>query len=382
MKRISLLGATGSIGKSCQDVLRIYPHEMQLHSCCCQTRWQEMAAVCQEFKPAFAVICDTRLRETYDASQFPRETKVLFGADAIADLASHPDVDIVVSAIVGAAGLRGSYEAVRAGKTLAIANKETMVIAGSIIMARALETGTKLLPVDSEHSAIFQCLNSGKSNEVERIILTASGGPFREHPKEKFCDITPAQALDHPTWNMGPKITIDSATMMNKALEVIEARWLFNLLPGQIEVAIHPQSIIHSMVEFQDGSIIAQMSPPDMRLPIQYALTYPDRKPGVAKRMDWTRSFHLDLIPPDLEKFPCLALGFEVTKSGGITGAVLNAANEIAVDRFLKSEIPFHHIERLCRDVLNHSHQNNQPTLDELIKADSWTRQEAISWKL
>jgi 1-deoxy-D-xylulose-5-phosphate reductoisomerase len=238
------------------------------------------------------------------------------------------------------------------------------------------------LPVDSEHSAIFQALHAGKSHEVRRVILTSSGGPFRGRSRKELIDVTPELALKHPTWQMGPKITIDSATLMNKALEVIEARWLFQLEPDQVEVVIHPESVVHSMVEFVDGSVIAQISPPDMRLPIQYALTYPDRAPGAGERLDLGRSFSLNFEPPDRETFPSLDIGFEVMRRGGTSGAVLNAANEAAVARFLDGEIGFLDISRVCRAILDHHCYDARPTLDALWDVDRWARREVKRWRL
>jgi 1-deoxy-D-xylulose-5-phosphate reductoisomerase len=247
-------------------------------------------------------------------------------------------------------------------------------------MDLAARRNADLIPVDSEHSAIFQALAAGGRNEVERVVLTASGGPFRDFTRQQMAEVTVEQALAHPTWNMGPKITIDSATMMNKALEIIEARWLFDLDPLQIQVMIHPQSIVHSLVEFKDGSVMAQLSPPDMRLPIQFALDYPERLSGVAERLDWTQAFELKFYPPDPERFPALALGHEVASVGGTAGAVLNAANEAAVQAFLTGRIRFNEIVAACRAVLDHHHFDPQPTLDQLTQLDVWARQEVLRW--
>jgi 1-deoxy-D-xylulose-5-phosphate reductoisomerase len=286
-------------------------------------------------------------------SDLPDGTEVLLGPEGLAQLAADSETDVVVSAIVGVAGLAGTWAAVQAGKTVALANKETLVVAGPLVMRAARERKATLLPVDSEHSAIFQALTNARSPEVRRVVLTASGGPFRGRSRRQLSSVTPEDALRHPTWRMGPKITIDSATMMNKALEVIEARWLFDLRPDQIEVIIHPESVIHSFVEFVDGSVLAQLSPPDMRLPIQFALTYPDRVPGPARKLDWRQLSALTFEQPDHETFPSLQLGYEVATRGGTCGAVLNAANETAVDRFLAGELPFLDIARACRAVLN-----------------------------
>lgn len=382
MKRIAVLGSTGSIGTSCLDVLKAQSTAMSPIALTTHRRWKELAAQCHDCRPEVAVIADATISAEVDRSAFPSSTELLFGEEAVASVARRSDIDVVVSGIVGAAGLRGTWAAVEAGKVVAFANKETLVVAGPLMMEFARQTGATLLPVDSEHSAVFQSLASGRKNEVKRIILTASGGPFREWSAEQIASVTTEQALAHPTWNMGPKITIDSATMMNKSLEIIEARWLFDLPVEQIDVVIHPQSIIHSMVEYVDGSVIAQLSPPDMRLPIQYALTWPERTPGVARKMDFRQNWNLTFSPPDLDRFPALRLGFEVAGRGGTSGAVLNAANEVAVDRFLKHELAFSQIPRLCRSILDAHQFEAHPTLDLLLEMDRWARQEALRWNL
>jgi 1-deoxy-D-xylulose-5-phosphate reductoisomerase len=296
-------------------------------------------------------------------------------------MVSDPAVDVVVTAIVGAAGLAGTWLALEAGKTVAVANKETLVMAGPLVMDLARRRHADILPVDSEHSAVFQAMQAGRRGEIRRIVLTASGGPFRGKKTADLADVTAAEALRHPTWRMGPKITVDSATLMNKALEIVEARWLFDLEPEQIEVIIHPESIIHSFVEFTDGSVLAQLSPPDMRLPIQYALTYPERVSGPARRVNWAELGTFRFEQPDRETFPALDLGFEVARRGGTCGAVLNAANEAAVGLFLSGELRFLDIPRACRDVLNHHHYSNRPSLAELNAIDRWARQEVVRWK-
>lgn len=381
MNRIALLGATGSIGTSTLDVLRAHASRLRLHAVSAHRDWKKLAGICQEFRPAVAILAAEELRGQVDESLFPRETQVCFGAEEITQVAADDAVDTVVAAIVGAAGLASSYAAARAGKRLAIANKETLVVAGPLIVAAARESGAELLPVDSEHSAIFQALQAGRREEVAKIVLTSSGGPFRGKPREMVAQATPAEALNHPTWNMGPKITIDSATLMNKALEVIEARWLFNLQADQIEVVVHPQSIVHSLVEFQDGSVLAQLSPPDMRLPIQYALSYPERWAAVAPRMNFSESCTLDFTPPDLETFPALQLGFEVAQAGGTAGAVLNACNEVAVSRFLENDISFYDIEQACREILDRHPFSSNPTFEDLVALDDWARKETILWQ-
>ncbi len=310
----------------------------------------------------------------------PPGVEVLCGEAGLCQAVSADDVDVVLAGIVGSAGVRSAWAALEAGKTLALANKETLVVAGPLVTRLAKRRGTALLPVDSEHSAIFQCLQAGRREEVRRVVLTASGGPFRQHTREELRHVTVEEALAHPTWDMGPKITIDSATMMNKALEIIEARWLFDLQPEQIGVVVHPQSVAHSLVEFVDGSVIAQLSPPDMKLPIHYAFTYPRRKPSIAAKLDWTTAFSLDFEPPDFERFPALELGLEVARTGGTCGAVVNAANEAAVSAFLGGELAFHEIVPACRRVLENHQYDPNPSLEQLLDLDTWARQEVARW--
>jgi 1-deoxy-D-xylulose-5-phosphate reductoisomerase len=327
-----------------------------------------------------AVLTDPQAARGLDRSQFPRETELCIGPEAVAEIAAARDVDVVVSAIVGAAGLQGTWSAVKAGKVVALANKETLVVAGPLVMALARQTGATLLPVDSEHSAIFQALAGGRTTEIERIVLTASGGPFRGRSLKDLETVTRDDALAHPTWRMGPKITIDSATLMNKALEVIEARWLFDVPPERIEVVVHPESMIHGFVEFRDGSVLAQLSPPDMRLPIQYALTWPERVPGPARKLDWRAMGRWQFEPPDRATFPAIDLGYDAARRGGTAGAVLNAANEAAVAAFLDQKIPFLDIVRLVRAAVEAHDIQADPTLDGLLAADAWARQEVTRW--
>jgi len=381
MNRIAVLGSTGSIGTSCLEVARALKDRVRVAAMTAHSSWETLARQVREFAPQKAVLGDPGLRELLPPDAFPRETALAFGPQAIEEVAASPEIDTVISGIVGAAGLRGTWAAVDAGKRVGIANKETLVVAGPLIMELARRRGATLIPVDSEHSAVFQALHSGQPREVRRIILTASGGPFRKLSRKDLEQVTPERALAHPTWNMGPKITIDSATLMNKALEVIEAKWLFDLNVEQIEVVVHPQSIVHSMVEFVDGSVIAQLSPPDMKLPIQYALTYPERTDGVSPRMDWREQMCLEFEPPDLDRFPALGLGFEVARRGGTCGAVLNAANEIAVSRFLANDLPFCEIPRACRAVLDAHNFDPSPTLPELFRQDAWAREEMRLWR-
>ncbi len=380
MKRIAVLGSTGSIGTSCLDVIRHHGDRMQAVGLTACRQWKMLADQAAEFHPRRIAIADEKLQGEIPPSAL-NGTEVLFGSEGVEQIASDPEVDVVVAGIVGAAGLKGTWAAVEAGKTVGLANKETMVVAGPLVNALAARTGATIIPVDSEHSAIHQALQCGGRNEVRRVVLTASGGPFRGKSRHELADVTPAKALAHPTWDMGKKITIDSATMMNKALEVIEAKWLFGLRDDQIGVVVHPQSVVHSFVEYVDGSVVAQLSPPDMRLPIQYALTWPERIDGISPRLDWTKSWNLTFEPPDEDAFPALGLGRECAAKGGSCGAVLNAANEVAVERFLAGDIAFLEIPAACRAVLASHDYDPTPSLDELFRFDAWARQEARRWR-
>jgi len=303
--------------------------------------------------------------------------EVVTGERGLRQIASATEVDIVVSAAVGAAGLEPTYSAVAAGKMVALANKEAMVLAGELLCKTASRTGARVIPVDSEHSAVDQCLRSGEHGEVRRLILTASGGPFRETPLEQFGRITPEEALKHPTWRMGKRITMDSATLMNKGLEVIEARWLFNIPPEKIDIMVHPQSVVHSMVEFVDGSVIAQLGTADMRQPIQYALTYPERLPSPVASLDWTAVPRLDFAPPDRQKFPCIGLAYRAIEMGGTAPAVLNAADEVVVEAFLDKKIPFSVIPQIIAATLDAHDVQPAQDLESIMKADAWARYEA-----
>ncbi len=378
-KRISILGATGSIGQSTLDVVR-QTDGLSVYAISGHSRLDMLVEAAKEFQPKYLVATCESTAGAFDFSGVPDGTEVLIGQSHVDEIASDPEVDVVVAAIVGVAGLPGTMAAVKAGKTVALANKETLVVAGQLITDLAAKSGSKILPVDSEHSAIFQALQAGKPGEVSRLILTASGGPFRDFSSQDLKTVTVEQALAHPTWQMGDKISIDSATMMNKALEVIEARWLFGMPADQIEVVVHPQSIIHSMVEFVDHSTVAQLSPPDMRLPIQYALSWPDRIAGVSPKLDLSRPQTLEFIPPNVDRFPALALGFEVAARGGTSGAVLNAANESAVAAFLNRELSFTDIASACRQILEQHEFIANPNLEQLMACDQWARQELNRW--
>lgn len=381
MNRVAVLGSSGSIGTSSLDVIAAQPERLQAVGLSVHRRWDLLQSQIKRHQPRWAVVVDEQLRSTISAPTISSGTEILWGEAGVERLASHPDVDTVICAIVGAAGLRGTLAALEAGKRVALANKETLVVGGPLVMQLAAKTGSTLLPVDSEHCAIFQCLEAGRRQDVRKITLTASGGPFRGWSREQLQDVTVEQALAHPTWKMGRKITVDSATLMNKALEIIEARWLFGLTAEQIDVVVHPQSIVHSMVEFVDGSTVAQLSPPDMKLPIQYALTYPERWAGISPTMDWSKAHTLTFEAPDYEAFPALKLGFEVAERGGTSGAILNAANEVAVDRFLQGTLRFTEIAVACLEILQHHQFDAQPTLSELLQQDRWARQEMSRWK-
>lgn len=378
--KVAVLGSTGSIGQNTLEVIAASAGRLACVALSANTSTADLERQAREFRPRFALVTDREAAAAHDWSGLPHDVELLVGPESVERIASHEDVDTVLAAIVGSAGLRGTWAALEAGKTVALANKETLVMAGPLVMALARERQGRILPVDSEHSAIFQALQAGRREELRRIVLTASGGPFRKYSREQLSRVTVADALAHPTWEMGRKITVDSATMMNKALEIIEARWLFDLDVEQISVVVHPQSVVHSFVEFVDGSVVAQLSPPDMKLPIQYALTWPCRVPGVAAEMDWSRNWQLEFEPPDFERFPALELGLEAARNGGTTGAVLNAANESAVAGFLAGELKFMEIVPLCRSVLENHHFDPQPTLDRLIELDRWARQEASRW--
>jgi 1-deoxy-D-xylulose-5-phosphate reductoisomerase len=382
LQNVVILGSTGSIGRSALSVIEHDAgHRLRAYGLAAHSSADSLVAQARKFAPRFAALTCPDASRRVNGQLDGSGVEFLDGRDGLLRMVTDEATDKVLSAIVGAAGLEGTWAAIEAGKTIALANKETLVVAGPLIMELARSRGVDLLPVDSEHSAIFQALRAGRPKEVRRVILTSSGGPFRGKTAKELASVTPEQALDHPTWKMGPKISIDSATLMNKALEVIEARWLFDLEPDQVEVVVHPESVVHSMVEFVDGSVVAQLSPPDMRLPIQLALTYPDRVPGPCPTLDTSRKFSLHFEPPDRETFPCLDLGFEVMRRGGTAGAALNGANEAAVRRFLDGEIKFLDIPRAIRAALDSHHYDPRPTLDALARVDASARQEVRRWQ-
>jgi len=379
MKRIAILGSTGSIGRSTLSVAESYPDRFQVVTLAAGSNLEAAFEQALRWKPRVISMAAEKDADSLQA-RLKKEgltgVEVVHGAQGTVRVATHPEVDFVVSAIVGVAGLEATYEAVKAGKILGLANKECLVAAGELITAEARRQGKPLLPIDSEHNAVHQCLRGGRMDEVERIWLTASGGPFLRTPGSEFPSITVEQALNHPTWKMGKRITIDSATLMNKGFEVIEACRLFHMPPTKVEVIVHPQSTIHSMVEFVDGSILAQFSVTDMRLPILYALTYPER---IESDMRFAVSDlrHLDFCPPDLKKFPCLRLAYEAAEAGGAKTVALNAADEIAVAAFLEGSIRFDEIPRIIEDVLNETNAGTLESIASVLRADAEARRQA-----
>ncbi len=379
MKRIAILGSTGSIGRSTLSVAQSYPERFEIVSLAAGSNLDAAFEQAIRWRPrviSMAVEADAnalraRLKQ-YDLGSI----EIVHGAAGTVRVATHPEVNFVVSAIVGVAGLEATYEAVRAGKALGLANKECLVAAGELITAEARKQGTPLLPIDSEHNAVHQCMRGGRMEEVDRVWLTASGGPFLKTPAEEFSSITVEQALNHPTWKMGRRITIDSATLMNKGFEVIEACRLFHMPAAKVEVIVHPQSTIHSMVEFVDGSILAQFSVTDMRLPILYALTYPERIPS-DMRFAVSDLRHLDFCPPDLKKFPCLRLAYEAAEAGGAKTVALNAADEVAVAAFLDGSIGFIDIPRIIEDVLTETDSGKLESIAAVLEADAVARRYA-----
>jgi 1-deoxy-D-xylulose-5-phosphate reductoisomerase len=376
--RVAVLGSTGSVGRSALDVAAHLG--LEVAGLAARASGAELHGQIGRFKPTRAALADPRACEELRVRLNGSRTVLHSGPEGVIDVARAEDSDVVLCAVSGAAGLRPVLAAAEQGKTLALANKESMVMAGPILLETCERSGATIVPVDSEHSAVFQALRSGRRSEVKRIFLTASGGPFARTPKERFASVTVEQALKHPTWTMGGKITIDSATMFNKALEIVEAKWLFGLEPGQIEVLVHPQSIIHSMVEFVDGSVVAQLGLPDMRTPIQFAFTYPDRAPGNVEALDLAKVKTLTFEAPDFDKFPSLRLGYEAARAGGTMGAVLNAANEVAVERFTAGKLRFPGIFGLVESVMKAHAVVARPTLEDVLRADAWARTEAMKW--
>ncbi|WBO83162.1 1-deoxy-D-xylulose-5-phosphate reductoisomerase [Hymenobacter yonginensis] len=377
-KRVSLLGSTGSIGTQALDVVRAQPGRFLVSALSAQSNADLLVAQAREFRPAAVVIGDeAKYQQVRDALAGQPETEVLAGAAALTEVAARPDTEVVLTAMVGYAGLLPTVAAIRAGKDIALANKETLVVAGQLITGLVQEHGVRLLPVDSEHSAIFQCLVGEEQNPIEKIILTASGGPFRGRSREQLAQVTKAQALKHPNWDMGAKITIDSASLMNKGLEVMEAKWLFGLRNDQIEVVVHPQSIIHSLVQFEDGSLKAQLGLPDMKLPIQYALGYPQRLPNDFPRFRFLDYPQLTFEPADTAAFRNLALAFAAMERGGNAPCILNAANEVAVAAFLRDEVGFLRMSDVVEECLIRVSYLANPSLDDYVLTDKEARRVA-----
>ncbi|WP_214629324.1 1-deoxy-D-xylulose-5-phosphate reductoisomerase [Paenibacillus agaridevorans] len=378
MKKIALLGSTGSIGTQTLDIVRHHPERFTITALTAGSNTELVVAQAKEFKPSIVSMATKDLADRV-SPHLPAGTRVVYGDEGLIESASGTDADTVVTAIMGSRGLPATLAAIDEGKAIGLANKETLVTAGHIVMARAQEKNVPIIPIDSEHSAIYQCLNGEPMRGVRGITLTASGGSFRDRTRGELEGVTVAEALSHPNWSMGAKITIDSATMVNKGLEVIEAHWLFDLAYDQINVLIHPESIIHSYVEFVDHSIVAQLGMPDMRVPIQYALTYPERHATPTERLDLAAIGKLHFREMDFERYPCLRMAFECGRLGRSAPAVYNAANEIAVDRFLRGEIAFLDIERVLETVLARHDVSEVNDLDSIAEADIWARRLAAS---
>lgn len=374
-KKITILGSTGSIGRSTLDVVTNHSGRFEVIALAAYSNWELLAEQYHKYHPTKLCLIDSKASDKLADKLADQPVTIVAGEEAMIELAAERGADLVLNAVVGSAGLRASLETIKSDKDLALANKESLVSGGPLFPALLEKSKGRILPVDSEHSAIWQAINTAQPKEVSRIILTASGGPFRAWSKEELETVTREQALNHPTWKMGPKITIDSATMVNKGLEVIEAVVLFNVPPEMIEVVIHPQSIIHSMVEFVDSSVLAQLSSPDMRLPINYALFWPERTESAYGRIDFDKLQDLTFEKPDYDKFPALRLAFEVAKLGGTAPAIYSAANEVAVEAFLKGAVRFVEIADMLEKTLERSTVNQNPSLDEILAADSEARQ-------
>jgi 1-deoxy-D-xylulose-5-phosphate reductoisomerase len=381
MKRITLLGATGSIGLRTLDLVSGFPEEFAVAGMAARgSNPEKIADLCRKYAPQAVALLEPAAVDALARLLPAPRPELLSGIEGLVALAREVDADVVLSALVGGVGLLPTMAAIQAGRTMALANKETLVMAGRLMTAAARARGVSLLPVDSEHSAVFQCLVGHNRGDVHRVLLTASGGPFRELPKEKFAAVTVEDALRHPTWKMGAKITIDSATLMNKGLEVIEARWLFDVAPDQVQVVIHPQSIVHSMVEYIDGSVIAQLGVADMGIPILYALTFPERRPTPAARLDLTRTGPLTFEAPDPERFPALRLARAALEQGGAAPVVLNAANEIAVAAFLERRIGFPEITQSIERALAAEPAGELGSIEECVEVDARARRRVREW--
>lgn len=374
MKKISVLGSTGSIGTQTLDVVRKHRDRFQIEGLAAGNNTAHLLEQVREFAPRKISVASKELAEQIKG-ELPPGTQVYYGSEGLIEIAAGTDAELVVTAVVGSMGLPSTLAAIQEGKTIGLANKETLVTAGHLVTALAEEKGVKLLPIDSEHSAIFQCLNGERYEDIERITLTASGGSFRDYTREQLVNVTVEDALKHPNWSMGAKITIDSATMVNKGLEVMEAHWLYHIPYDRISVLLHPESIIHSFVEFRDSSIIAQLGNPDMRVPIQYALTFPERWESPAAKLSLAEAGKLNFREMDLERFPCLRLAYECGKMGGTAPTVFNAANEVAVARFLRKEISFLRIEEIIQEVTDRHQTIPNPALETIEEADQSARE-------
>ena len=378
MKNITILGATGSIGLNTLDVISRHPDQFRVFAVSAHSDWKSLLQICKNHLPSFAVLTDEASAEKL-MEVAPPEVEVLFGTDSLNEIASHPKTDFVMAAIVGGAGMSSTFSAAKAGKRIMLANKESLVLGGNLLIGLAKNSGAEIIPVDSEHSAIFQCLEGGRDG-LSKIQLTASGGPFLEMPFEMLRSVTPEQACNHPNWKMGKKISVDSATMMNKGLEIIEASFLFGLTSSQIEVIVHPQSIVHSFVYFDDGSVLSQLGLPDMRSAISYALSYPRRNNSGVKQLDLTREQPLEFYQPDNNKYRCLELAYSALEQGKSAPGTLNAANEVAVNAFLKNKLGFLDIPKVVEKTLNEVSCHNLDTLESVVENDQLSRQIAQSF--
>ncbi|NGP76224.1 1-deoxy-D-xylulose-5-phosphate reductoisomerase [Balneolaceae bacterium YR4-1] len=377
-QNLVILGSTGSIGEQALEIVDEHSDRFNVLALSCNTNWRKLAEQVNEFHPKYALVCDADHLDDFKAA-LTTDVEIIAGAEALGDLAALEQADVILNSLVGFSGFEPTCRALKAGKKVALANKESLVVGGAIINRLLKENTGKLVPVDSEHSAMLQCLVGESNDTISKLIITASGGPFREWTMAQMKDITVSDALNHPNWSMGSKITIDSATMMNKGLEIIEAHWLFDLPLSKIEAVVHPQSIVHSVIEFVDGSSKAQLGPPTMKVPILYALTYPDRISLEAPTLDWTAAFDLNFEPVDYDKFPCIKLAINAIEEGGFKPAVLNAANEIAVDRFLNEEIPYIGISRIIETCLERLHSKAELTIQSLKEIDREARELALT---
>ncbi len=378
-KNIVILGSTGSIGEQALQIVREHPDRFNVLGISCNNSWEKLLEQVQEFHPQYALVANKQYADAFDDKQLPQDTELLVGHEQLIELATLDDADVILNSLVGYSGFEPTIEALKAGKKVALANKESLVVGGEIINKLIKDDRSQLIPVDSEHSAMLQCLVGEPLDKIEKLIITASGGPFRTWSKKQMKDITVDDALDHPNWSMGAKITIDSATMMNKGLEIIEAHWMFDMPLDKIEAVVHPQSVIHSVVTFTDGSSKAQLGPPTMQVPILYALTYPERTTLDAPRLDWQSAFDLTFEPVDYDRFPCLRLATEAIEEGGLAPAILNAANEIAVERFLNKEIAYIDIPKVIETCLDQLNNSGSVTLESLKNIDQQARKLALT---